>query len=163
MVLHTLISSDRITEKPNKTNLGAEAVPPTYPRVLPELPSPRASTSSRPIRPTSLSAGVPNFGVRRPRPCYHCRPQWPYINRRPPPLPIRQKSYPSGEYHPRSSQTKHRPGLFILSHVPFLFWSFISNLFIRGANTVHSRCIRANWDFISNALFCYKSYCIVHM
>ena len=71
--------------------------------------------------------------------------------------------YPSGEYHPRSSQTKHRPGLFILSHVPFLFWSFISNLFIRGANTVHSRCIRANWDFISNALFCYKSYCIVHM
>ena len=37
MVLYTLFSSDRITEKPNKMNLGA----PTYPRALPELPSPR--------------------------------------------------------------------------------------------------------------------------
>jgi hypothetical protein len=37
MVLHTLFSSDRINEKPNKMNLGA----PTYPRALPELPSPR--------------------------------------------------------------------------------------------------------------------------
>ena len=76
MVLHTLFSSDRITEKPNKMNLGAEAVPR---RILACYPSyqalVRASTSSRPIRPTSLSAGVPNFGVRRPRPCYHCRPQ----------------------------------------------------------------------------------------
>ena len=36
MVLHTLFSSDRINEKPNKMNLGA----PTYPRALPELPSP---------------------------------------------------------------------------------------------------------------------------
>ena len=164
MVLHTLFSSDRITEKPNKTNLGVEAVPR---RILACYPSYQALVQA-PL--------LGRFGQHRSQLAFRTLESGdlvhaiiadlsgrPYINRRPPPLPIRQKSYPSGEYHPRSSQTKHRPGLFILSHVPFLFWSFISNLFIRGANTVHSRCIRANWDFISNALFCYKSYCIVHM